>query len=262
MALIHFAFGRYARDGDIDTQVTNTCEMILGPRKLRAASCPEFIPILNTPNSISFLPESAQRIPNGVRLNKLVPSPPISLLREDILMLCFSDLALSKLKNWPCLNHYAQLAIVFTDMFKKRIGARPVHYYELAHLPNDRKVIEFNQASNQGIQSEKIQKLKEELLIYRKPKVMWPEFRKLYGVIRVSQTNFKVITYDDYTEGYNFSAEYEARVIMNKEKTFIQFEEKDVLKIFAPTIDAKLQLTQFLTKNWKQAPLIELFPKT
>ncbi|OYU00725.1 MAG: hypothetical protein CFE36_14300 [Sphingomonadaceae bacterium PASS1] len=183
MALLHFAFGKHFREGRLDNQIQETCQMILGPRKLRGGSCPEFLPQLTNAGSLRAVPGSGQLVPNGaLTFPQMVASPKVGLLPCDKWMLCFTDIPLNKLANWPAIAHYGQLAIAFQKSFQNRLGIKRVQYYELNRLHTDRKVIAYNQA--QG--SKAVQELANELLMFRKPKKQWPEFRKLYGMTKIS----------------------------------------------------------------------------
>lgn len=263
MALLHFAFGGLFRENRIDDQVHKTCELILGPRKLRGGECPEFLPILNDPSSQWAIPHtSLVTSDGGIAFTEYVPAPRIGLLPCDTWMLCFAEMPLTKLAAWPCREHYGQLAIAFTDNFKDRHGIKKVSYYELERLAHDPKVIAYNQSVGSG----DVDKLSAELLTLRKPMKQWPEFRRLYGMTRISagvhDVQRDVITYDRYHDGYDFSKEVEARMQVNREEPFVSFEEIDVFRIFAPSETTKGVISEFLRTNWIKPPPVEVFPVT
>jgi hypothetical protein len=263
MALLHFAFGGLAREEKIADQVTQTCNLILGPRKLRGGECPEFLPVLNNPGAKWGVPQSAKVLPNGgVTFTEYVPAQPVGLLPCDTWMLCFTGLPLNKLASWPCQAHYGQLAIAFSKEFKNRNGIRNVQYYELDRLAKDPKVIAYNEAAG----TEKVQEFADELLTYRKPRLLWPEFRELYGMLKISSgsdgTICELITYDRYPDGYDFSVEAEARTLVDKADPYISFNEDDVIKILVPTSEAKEAISKFLRTNWSKIPEVALFPTT
>jgi hypothetical protein len=262
MALIHFAFGNLAGQGKYTEQADAFCEKILGHRRLKASLCPEFLPILNNLNAQWAIPDSAQATQNGgVEFQEWTNSPPVSLLPQNIWMLCFTDLSLSKLSQWPHTKHYGKLAIVFTNDFRARVNARQVSYYQLHNLSKDPKVIAYNQAIKKN---HKVEELANELLAYRKPAKLWPEFRKLFGVTALHHgpngITINPMPYSRYEDGYVFSTEAEARVLATPINPYIQFDESDVFQILAPSLHAQHQIQSFLKENWVKKPPVFLFP--
>ena len=110
MPLIHFAFGNLARKKQFTEQVDTFCEKILSPMRLRASMCPEFLPILNNQGAQWAIPRSAQITSNcGLTFQEWTNSPPVALLPADVWMLCFANLPLNKLRQWPHTDHYGKL---------------------------------------------------------------------------------------------------------------------------------------------------------
>jgi len=262
MALLHFAFGDFARKKQLPQQADEFCSKILLKKQLRGSLCPEFIPLINHPNALWAKSESAVLTTEGaITFSDWTNSPPVSLLPQDIWMICFADLPLNKLAGWPHVEHYGKLAIVFSNRFRSRINARQVFYYHLRDLVKDPKVISYNQALKENISAAK---LRDELLAYRKPAILWPEFRRLFGVISLrhdeNRASIEHITYSRYRDGYVFSTEAEARVITSSTNPYIQFEESDVLQIITPSSESQNQIQKFLNENWVNKPPVLLYP--
>lgn len=256
MALVHFAFGAYAREGKIDRQVEMTCEHILGKRTLKGAKCPEFLPILTNKGAVMGAPKSFSALGNGgVSPMQWVPSPPVMLMPDDAWMISFTDLPVKKLPNWPCIEYYGELAIIFSNEFRKRVGARRVEYYELSRLPYDKLVIKLNDSIKDG----KLDRnLSTKCLNFRKPRVLWSEFKELFGVVEVKfgqgEASVAVHTYDRYPVGYQFEKEREVRVVMRPDDLFLPFEETDVVGIIAPNEDSAIHIRSFCKNNWSVVP--------
>lgn len=262
MALVHFCFGSHSRNGEIDKQVVDTCTYILGPKRLKASPCPEFLPTINNPNAFYALPNSARMSANGsVTLNEWISSPPVSLLPIDVNMICFANLAHNQIKNWSCKAHYGSLAIAFTDEFRARVRAKKVCYYNWLDLPKDPKVIAYTRSVKTQNPN---RDLERQLLSYRKPLKLWKEFKEYFSVISVQNANgipsLEVLPYSRYPIGYDFVKECEARIVLEADAEFLSFSPTDVLKIYAPTQKARMDIQTYLKMHWDWQPPVELCP--
>ena len=262
MPLLHFAFGNLAREQLFTEQIDAFCEKILASMSLRASICPEFLPILNNSRAQWAIPNSAQITPDGgVAFKEGTNSPPVALLPADVWMLCFANLPITKLRQWPHAEHYGKLAIVFSNRFRSQVNAKPVSYYQLHELQNDPKVIVYNEAIKQ---KQQVEELAQELLAYRKPAKLWPKFRQLFGSISIQNnpTGLAIehITYSRYQDGYEFFTEAESRVVTDEYNQYIPFNESDVLEIIAPSIDGKNHIQNWLIKNWTTQPPVTVYP--
>lgn len=261
MALLHFAFGGLHRQGDFPAQIASTCEHILGPRRLRAGLCPEFLPIRTEPGARWAVPASLRIEDAGVTFDEWVDAPPVALLPCDAWMVSFADLPLRKLRNWSPARHYGRLAIVFTDAFRKRGGARQVHYYSLRDLLQDPLVRRYHAAI---AAQEPLDALVQELLGYRKPARLWPAFRRLFGMTELiatpAGTRTRLLTYDRYPDGYDFTEECEARVVLSEQECDLPFESADVLRVLAPDESSREKLGVYLTAHWPRVPPVGVFP--
>jgi hypothetical protein len=265
MPLCHFVFGSLYREGRPAEQAKEFIDKILLPRSLKAFPCPEFLPMINNPGAIMAVPKSAVELEKGgVSLTRWAQSPPVFLLPSDVWMISFCDVPLKKLYQWGPSNHYGQLGIAFTNDFKRRHGIRNVQYYKLQGLEKDKLVKEFNAAVSRSDDIER-KKLSRTLLGFRKPDVLWQEFKELFGSLKMSVTgegNTKIdhITYSRYETGYIFRYEREARWVTEEGSNFLPFEEKDVLKLIVPNLDVGAQVKDALEASWTHVPEVIVYP--
>jgi hypothetical protein len=262
MALVHFCFGSDSRDGDIDKQVEKACALILGPKRLKASSCPEFLPTTNNSGALFARPSSAKlQADVSIVLDDWTSSPPVTLLPMGVHMICFANLSLNQIKNWNCKEHYGRLAIAFTDQFRARVGAKNVCYYNWLDLPHDPKVVAYTQS----VRAQNPDRcLESELLSYRKPLKLWRAFKEYFSVISVQNTtgipSLEVLPYSRYPTGYEFVKECEARIVLEADAEFLSFLPTDVLKIYAPTEKARIDIETYLKTHWDWQPPVELCP--
>ena len=262
MPLLHFAFGSLAREKLFTEQIDAFCEKILTPMRLRASICPEFLPILNNSGAQWAIPNSAQVTPyGGVTFRESINSPPVALAPADVWMLCFANLPIRKLRQWPHAEHYGKLAIVFKNSFRSQVNAKAVSYYQLHELQHDPKVIAYNEAIKQ---KQQVEELAQELLAYRKPAKLWPEFRQLFGLTSIQNNpnglTVEHITYSRYQDGYEFFTEAESRIVTDENNQHIPFNECDVLKIITPSPEGKNHIQNWLMKNWTIQPPVIIYP--
>ena len=265
MPLLHFAFGGHHRSGNHDKQIEEFVQHILRPRKLRAFICPEFMPLLNNPNALVGAKSSAR--PDGnylITFDEFVPAPPVSLLPCDVWMVSFVNIALSKLSGWAPSGHYGHLGIAFKNDFQRKYKVRPVSYYQYPCWDKDPLVIAFNQVVMGNNEAEK-ERLFNDLVRFRKPARLWPEFNEQFATLRLTAqigggVEIDKITYSRYEVGYDFQSEYEARWVTKEHHTDMPFRESDVLAIVVPDVRAKRLIEDALSKHWAVAPPVMKYP--
>jgi hypothetical protein len=265
MPLCHFVFGRLHREGKFNEQLEAFIEHILQPKRLTAFACPEFMPILNSKNALSADPNSARISNGGLTFERWVQSPAVSLMTTEVYMISFVDIPFKKLRSWCPSSHYGKLGIAFTDKFRNREKVQSVSYYDnFLSLSSDPKVISLNDAiKNQDSLS--AEKLRSEVVERRKPARLWPELNSLFAVLKLEMgadgvAVFDKLTYSRYPEGYDFTAEREARIVTGKANTSVSFGELDVLAIVVPDQKTKSNIEEYLRQTWMVVPQILVYP--
>jgi hypothetical protein len=265
MPLCHFAFGSLHRAGKLVEQTDSFLEHILLPKKLHSFVCPEFMPIINSPNALVANPDSARAIEGGgVTFDEWVPAPTVGLLPNDVWMISFVDVPLRKLRQWRPSEHYGKLGIAFTDKFRQRTGAQRVTYYEYPNLARDPFVIELNQAILKNDVKER-ERLAKMVVERRKPAKLWPEVNGLFAVLKLTaghsgQTTIEKLTYSRYEEGYDFEVEQEARIVTKEQDRDVTFPEADVLSIIVPNPETKSRIESELGSAWSKVPPVIEYP--
>ncbi len=264
MPNIHFVFGSNHRNDKLARQVENFIELILKPRQLKASICPEFLPIPGRRGGKLLAPDPESVTEDGAVFFKEVgETAPVILLREDVWLLSFVCIPFKKLSHWAPSDHYGKLGIAFTDRFSRRTQIQHVGYYELHGLERDPLVVKHNQARSNKDEST-TQRLHDQLLAYRKPARLWPEFQNLYANFLLTRTEDGVdvskITYDRYPTGYDFRQERETRIVLTEESQYLNFEETDVLKIIVPDTEIEKTVEKFLVTNWQVQPEVIVYP--
>ena len=264
MPNIHFVFGSDYRSGKLARQVENFIELILKTRQLKASICPEFLPLPGCRGGKLLAPNPESVTEDGAVFFKEVgETAPVILLKEDVWLLSFVCIPFKKLSHWAPSDHYGKLGIAFSDRFSRRAQIRHVSYYELHGLERDPLVVKHNQArfNNDGATT---QRLHDQLVAYRKPARLWPEFQNLYAIFRLTRTDDGVdvskITYDRYPTGYDFRQERETRILLTEESQYLNFKETDVLKIIVPDTEIKKTVEKFLVANWQVQPEVIVYP--
>jgi len=264
MPVMHFAFGGLHRAGKNQEQLDMFFEHILRPKQLKSFICPEFVPLLNSPNAKIADPDSAYATSDGgVSFSKWVPSPPVSLLPNDIPMISFVDIPFNKLGTWSPADHYGKLGIAFTNLFKSNNSIQRVYYYALPQLEKDELVIKLDRAIKEQ-NNELKESLWRKILHYRKPAVLWEEINELFAVLKLSAQpegiNIDKITYSRYEVGYNFECEKESRIVTESEGDLIKFTENEVLAVIVPNEESKNYIEDKLENSWKKIPKILVYP--
>ncbi|MBP9100816.1 MAG: hypothetical protein KBF68_05445 [Nitrosomonas sp.] len=265
MPLCHFAFGGLHREGNFSKQVDEFFEKILLPKQLKASPCIEFMPVLQSTSSYTGDPNSVRVIDGGITFDRWERTLPVGLLPNDVHMVSFVDIPLSKLRTWAPSEHYGKLGVVFTDKFRKNKNVYRVYYYpDFISLAHDPKVIRLD-ASIKRQDHRAIEELSRDVIQKRKPAKLWPEINNAFAAVKVGideagRTMFEKETYSRYPEGYDFTIEQEARIATHAEATPIEFSEADVLKIIAPTEQIKSRLATLLSGSWQSVPEIILYP--
>jgi abortive phage resistance protein AbiGi (putative antitoxin) len=275
MPLIHFSFGSLHRSGEHSEQVEKFLSDILLPKRLKSFGCLEFQPIINNPNAKMANPNSV--VPTGdggVTFAQWIKPPPVSLLQQEVYMICFADIPFKKLKAWSPNEHYGKLGIAFTNKFRKRNNVRNVSYYQYPDLSRDNLVIELNKKFNEQMlkplkDQEKIadSNLFEEVVMYRKPAKLWREINDLFAPLKITKTStieveIEKLTYSRYEIEYDFQVESEARLITSKEEDnrLISFDELDVVAVIAPDEKSKHIIETELKNNWEKPCEVILYP--
>lgn len=265
MPLCHFAFGSLHRAGNHTEQTASFLEHILLPKTLRSFVCPEFMPIINNPNSLVANPDSARAIDGGgVTFGEWVPAPPVGLLPNDVWMISFVDRPLRKLRSWAPSKHYGKLGIAFTDKFRQRTSAQRVAYYQYPNLARDPLVIELNRAISKNDAKER-ERLARLVVERRKPAKLWPEINGLFAVLKLTAkenglTAIDKLTYSRYEEGYDFEVEQEARIVTTEQNRDVPFSEAEVLSIIVPNVEIRSRIESELAHSWSKMPPIIEFP--
>lgn len=267
MPICHFAVGSLHRAGKHYEQAEAFLSNILLPKKLRSFMCPEFMPILNNPNALTADPDSARVVVGGgVTFDRWVPSPPVSLLPNDVWMICFVDIPLKKLRHWTPANHYGRLGVAFTDKFRVRADVQRVTYYDqYANLARDSLVLRLHRAI-QIQDRQEMERLRRLVVERRKPAQLWSELNGLFAILHIatgvdSQTICEKLTYSRYPEGYDFTVEQEARIITTEAERDVHFDESEVLAIIAPDRDTQAMVQARLGQAWSVMPQVIVFPR-
>lgn len=187
MPLCHFAFGSLHRAGKYGEQAKAFLDNLLLPKRLRSFICPEFMPVLNSTNGFVADPDSARVIDGGgVTFDRYMPSPPVSLLPNDVWMISFVDVPLKKLNHWIPSEHYGKLGIAFTNKFRARNHVQRVAYYDkYANLARDPMVVRLH-AAIQAQDEAEIERLHHLVVEQRKPARLWPEINGQFSMLKIS----------------------------------------------------------------------------
>lgn len=266
MPLCHFAFGSLHRAGKRDEQINEFLSNVLLPKRLRSFVCPEFMPVLNSQNALMGDPDSARIVEGyGVSFDKWVPSPPVSLLPNDVWMISFVDVSLKKLRSWEPAEHYGKLGIAFTNKFRERTHALRVTYYDqYANLARDPMVIQLHRAIQAQDKAE-IERLQHLVVERRKPARLWPELNSLFSMLKITmgseaQATLEKITYSRYPQGYDFTMEQEARIVTGEGDRDVHFDESEVLTVIVPDEATKKLVKPRLDGHWSTTPQFFVFP--
>ena len=266
--LIHFAYAKYKADPNqhIECAIKN----IFSKRKLLFSKNPEFIPLINR----QYLPKfrgdkivpihlhSAKKGPNYIEINVMnnenISENLFSYLREDIRMICFTDISLKDIATSIHVKQYGKLGIIFHKKFLKRHGIRKVVYFEENKLIYDEKVCQWNnqyayEPTKNLNTKERLKKreLEIEILAYRKPDKMFKSFKELRR-LNLSKGIVEDV-YNRYEIGYDFQAENEWRIV-SKQDNYLLFSESDLSIVLVPNTDIQKNLTHFFKTNWSNKP--------
>ncbi len=238
---IHFAYGYLGKHGEIEEQSKRFINEVLETRQLKISICKEFIPIPNKVNGeVIHFDITQGKVESGefrIDTRHTTSQPSITYLPEDVSMVCFIDIPFNKLSNSLHSREYGKLGIVFQKEFYKKHELKNVVYYDEKSIIKDTLIIEFCK-NNQLMSKEEKENLIKEITTYRKPKVLTKNF-SLSVVATISHdsniTELSFFTYNRYPIDYDFTNESECRLSFDKGKSFLEFNEKDVFMVIAPT---------------------------
>jgi len=235
---------------------------ILDPMELRASQCPEFIPVLQPIGVTLLRPSTAATQANSTTLALVPQNVPVIMLREDVWMISFVNIALNKLSNWKPIDHYGRLGLAFTDQFRERVRARLVNYYEYDSLNNDPLTLTHEDVTFLRRHEDPL--VRERHLYFRKPAKMTPQFREATIHVRIKMENGVphaiASTYDRYEIGYEFSQEREARVVKTGEAPSERFTVQDILCLIAPDEERATALKNYVRVRWGGGVAVRVAP--
>jgi len=268
---IHFAFGTLGKEGEILEQTKAVIDRILKEKRLKANKCVEFIPVFPDPKSKPiplrpFKPVEGRTdlVVAEVDRERIVDTPSIRYLPEDVPMICFIKIPFSQLCNSKLHKEYGKLGIVLTNDFLRTKGLKPVHYYTEESLYTDALILKWNHDRPNGkISDVEARQLQKEITAYRKPATLFPNFKKcVTHIIQFGsgkpQTSY--FTYNRYATGYDFTKENEYRIVFEEGNEYLPFQEDDLYMIIAPNLEAKKTIEDCLNKNWKMKPKVKVYP--
>jgi hypothetical protein len=269
--LIHFAFGTLGKQGEILEQTQAVIDCILKEKRLKANKCEEFIPIFPDPRSKPipikpFKPVEGRTdlVVAEVDKERIVDTPSIRYLPEDVPMICFIKIPFSRLKNSMLHKEYGKLGIVLTNNFLRTRGIKPVHYYTEESLYTDSLILKWNYDwPNKKISADEAGQLQKEITAYRKPATLFPNFGKcVTHIIQFGsgkpQTSY--FTYNRYAAGYDFTKENEYRIVFDEGNGYLNFKENDIHMIIVPNLEAQKTIETFLNENWRTKPNVTVYP--
>ena len=152
--LIHFAYAKYKDEPNL--QIENAIKNIFSKRKLLFGKNPEFIPRLNQRYNPKFkankgIPISFGQVSKGpnyigieVRENDNISENRYGYIKENIRMICFTDISLEDVATSIHVEQYGKLGIIFYEKFLEKYGIKKVYYYEENKLIDDEKVGHWN----------------------------------------------------------------------------------------------------------------------
>lgn len=280
---IHFAFG--SDKHNLHIQADKFISNILEPKRLLVSKCEEFIPVLPIIGSqrVNLNDQSAKlykddkycevriKIPMNYHRAKLatVSGSDILYIPETVPMVCFIKIQLSKLKCSPHSSEYGKLGIAFTNDFIKKLGVKPVQYYDEQSVYRDPLIKKWNcmlhmESGSHNDIKEKARLVKE-ITAYRKPRYLWENFSKNHAtVMKISSESDSIFfwKYDRYPLGYEFFKELEHRVAFDGEDhpEYIYFNDQDILKIIAPNDEINMKIKNSLERNFMFRPEVITFP--
>ena len=262
---IHFTFSELAKQGQIEEQANCVIEKILKEKRLKASECPEFVPLFPDTRGVRITYGEPRVSGDTVVLpiTNEVPERNITYLPCDVKMLCFIKTSFSQLSTSPHSQQYGKFGIALTDNFLRGKGIKPVEYYSEKSVWTNPLIKKWNYYARNHLYPEKHKELQDEIVNYRKPATLFPSFRKL-TTIQINRTADELTarryTYNRYPEGYDFRKEKEWRIIFNKGKDYLYFDEGDLFMVITPDSKVKRKIETFLSQNWNKQPRIEEFP--
>jgi hypothetical protein len=272
--LIHFAFGSLGKQGKTEEQTKQVINYVLQEKRLLVSKCKEFIP--------AYPKKGAKRIPSEMFkvtgegeasvtfnikedpnwLSKLPDDTTIHYLPMDIPMICFVKMSFNQLKSSTHSKEYGKFGLVFTDIFLKNKGVKPVYYYTEMSLWSDPLIKRWNSEGDKMSRLEK-EKLEREILSYRKPASLFHTFQESVTIkmSRASEeTTIEYLTYDRYPENYDFTKEKEHRIVFDNGIEYLHFTEEDLFIVIVPDVKSRDDVANCLRQNWSKHPIIEVYP--
>lgn len=270
--LIHFAFGKYKADTNL--QIEFAIEKIFSKRELLFGKNPEFIPRIKPQYHPAFIGakikpiplQIAKKGPNYIGIDVMnngnISENHFSYIREDIRMICFTDISMNNIDNSIHVGQYGKLGIIFHKEFLENSGIRKVYYYEEDRLINDDKVREWNfYAYRTDLNTEEKLKKREleiEILSYRKPIKMFKSFKELRRLNLAKGCVEDVYdVYNNFEIGYDFQKEKEWRLV-SFQNDYLNFSESDLSLVLVPNDKIRVELTQYFKSNWSNLPVVKI----
>ncbi len=272
--LIHFAYSKYKTD--LKRQIECAIKNIFSKRKLLFRKNPEFIPRIKPQYHLAFTGAKIKNIPlqnvktgpNYIEIDVLnngnISENHFSYMREDIPMICFTDISMNDVTNSILVRRYGQLGIIFHKEFLEKNGVKKVYYYKESKLIHDEKVRQLNSYFyNSNLNTKENSKKREleiEISTFRKPKKMYKsfkEFRRLNLAKKCVEDVYDV--YKNYEIDYDFQIENEWRIVSKKNQdNCILFSESDLSIVLVPNTDIQKKLTDFFKTNWLNKPEVRV----
>jgi len=270
---IHFAFGALDKEQKLEEQTEAVIEYILKEKRLKVSKCKEFLPAFPTPGAKRIPPDMFKATDDGAAatfypqkdpqwFKKLPDDTTIHYLPVDVPMICFIKISFNHLKNCTHCNEYGRFGIVLTDSFLKANRIRPVYYYTEESLWSDALIRKWNYYAQNPDKGQK-SGLEKEIVSFRKPASLFPSFREsvVMKVTRASnRTKIEHLTYDRYTEGYDFRKEHEYRIVFDEGVDYLYFEEKDLFTVITLNMKTQRRIEDFFNQNWKEKPRVMIYP--
>jgi len=269
--LIHFAFRKFRNNPKL--QLENAINNIFKEKRLLYSKNPEFIPRLLHQYHPKFTGVKSYQIPIhivskganyiGIDTTKQIKSSSnyFNYIREDVRMICFTDISLDSLESSSHLVNYGKLGIVFCEEFLNRHRIKKVKYFKESELFNDQNVLRWNflyayQPNLSNEEKLKKRTLELEILLYRKPVKMFKSFKKLRR-LNLNKMNIEDV-YKEYKIGYDFQKEKEWRLV-SPQNDYLNFSESDLSIVFVSSNKIREELTKYFKNNWGNPPEVKIF---
>ena len=187
-------------------------------------------------------------------------------LKEEIRIICFTEITSEKLAKSGHDVRYGRLGLVFQDTFLLKHGLRPVYYYTEESLLTDMIVnrwnLDYAYRAKLSPEEEKVKRgLELEILTYRKPATLFRSFSESGSLVLMAQTAEYREAYDRYPDGYDFTTENEWRIVSENEEEYLYFDERDLRVIIIPGESYRDKVMDYLEQEWNNPPSVVAYPK-